>query len=86
MVRRALLVLLMVLGCLAPVSLLTRNDVGGTAFASERKECIVYVTRTGTKYHQGGCRYLRSSKIPMTKSKAVKAGYTPCKRCGGGDC
>jgi micrococcal nuclease len=42
---------------------------------------IVYVTRTGAKYHRGHCRYLRRSKIPMKLRDAVAAGYTPCKVC-----
>jgi hypothetical protein len=38
---------------------------------------IVYVTKTGTKYHLDGCRSLRQSKIPMKLSEAVKR-YGPC--------
>lgn len=41
----------------------------------------VYVTRTGSKYHRGGCRYLRQSKIAMSLAAAKAAGYTPCKVC-----
>ncbi len=41
----------------------------------------VYVTRTGDKYHRGSCRYLRQSKIAISKSEAKKQGYTPCKVC-----
>ena len=44
------------------------------------KEQIVYVTRTGAKYHTESCRYLRKSKIPMNLSDA-KASYDPCKVC-----
>jgi hypothetical protein len=28
-------------------------------------DTIVYVTRTGGKYHRAGCQYLRQSRIPM---------------------
>lgn len=42
---------------------------------------IVYVTRTGHKYHRDGCRYLRKSKIPMTLKEAKEAGYEPCSVC-----
>jgi len=52
----------------------------------ERKECIVYITRTGAKYHQEGCRYLRRSRIPITLSRARRAGYAPCLICGGSSC
>lgn len=47
------------------------------------KECTVYVTRTGAKYHQRSCSYLRNSRRAMSRSEAITAGYTPCKRCGG---
>lgn len=40
----------------------------------------VYITRTGTKYHRGSCRYLRYSKIPISLEKA-KQGYSPCSVC-----
>jgi hypothetical protein len=40
----------------------------------------VYVTRTGSKYHRGDCRYLHSSKIE-TKLTDAKANYTPCSVC-----
>ena len=40
----------------------------------------VYVTRTGTKYHVLGCRYLRQSKIAMELSEARKR-FDPCSVC-----
>ena len=42
----------------------------------------VYITRTGAKYHEGYCRYLKSSKIPIELYDAKARGYTPCKVCG----
>jgi hypothetical protein len=47
----------------------------------EPKAQTVYVTRTGKRYHREGCRYLASSKIPMTLKDAKAQGYTPCKVC-----
>jgi competence protein ComEC len=44
-------------------------------------DITVYVTKTGTKYHQDGCRYLSSSKIPIKFSDAKAKGYTPCSVC-----
>ena len=41
----------------------------------------VYITRTGGKYHRGSCRYLRKSKIPISKKSARSRGYDPCKVC-----
>ena len=43
-------------------------------------EIIVYVTRTGAKYHVDGCQYLRSSQIPITLEEA-KLSYDPCSKC-----
>jgi len=40
----------------------------------------VYVTRTGTKYHRAGCRYLARSQIPMSLKEAA-ARYGPCSVC-----
>ncbi len=41
----------------------------------------VYITRTGKKYHGGGCRYLRKSKIPIRLDDAKARGYGPCFGC-----
>lgn len=48
---------------------------------ADKKTETVYVTRTGKKYHKDGCRYLASSKIPMSLKDAQAKGYTPCKVC-----
>jgi hypothetical protein len=53
---------------------------------AQRQECVVYVTRTGTRYHVSGCRYLRQSRIPVSKKDAEARGYTPCRVCGGSRC
>ncbi len=52
----------------------------------QTKECTVYVTRTGAKYHMSDCYHLRKSRRPMARSEAIAAGYTPCKHCGGSRC
>jgi hypothetical protein len=59
------------------------NRLPEATFVTQRKkvEQTVYITRTGERYHRGGCRYLRQSKIPMKKSEAIASGYTPCKVC-----
>lgn len=48
---------------------------------SQQKTVTVYVTQTGSKYHNAGCTYLRGSKIPISLG-AAKARYSPCSRCG----
>lgn len=51
-------------------------------FEDSREERVrtVYVTRTGTKYHLEGCRYLRKSRIPLPVTEAQES-YQPCKVC-----
>ena len=44
-------------------------------------EKIVYITKTGKKYHRLGCRYLRKSCIPISLIEAKRRSYTPCKVC-----
>ena len=48
---------------------------------SSNGDLIVYVTKTGTKYHLEGCSSLRSSKIPTTLQEAVSRGMGPCSIC-----
>ena len=45
--------------------------------------CYVHITKTGSKYHSAGCRYLSESDIRICRDDAIKAGYTACKVCGG---
>lgn len=42
-----------------------------------------YITKTGSKYHRGGCRYLSKSAIEITRSEAEARGYGPCSVCIG---
>jgi micrococcal nuclease len=46
---------------------------------SANPEQVVYVTRTGTKYHRDGCSFLARSKIPV----AIKdvGSHEPCSVC-----
>ena len=42
---------------------------------------IVYITKSGQKYHRAGCRYLAKSAIPIERADAIARGYTPCNVC-----
>ncbi len=42
---------------------------------------IVYITRTGAKYHREGCHHLRHSHIPLTLTEARRRGYSACSVC-----
>lgn len=61
----------------APVS---EAPVTDTA-EEEPVEVVVYVTKTGEKYHSDGCQYLRKSQIPISLDDAKASGYTPCSKC-----
>ena len=83
--RLVLLAALLCAGLLLPVSG-GRLAPAAQTFTAETKDCVVYVTRTGDRYHRYGCRYLRRSKIATTRERAIASGYTPCRVCGGSDC
>jgi hypothetical protein len=43
-------------------------------------DVIVYVMKSGTKYHRAGCSSLRRSAIPMPLQEAA-AKHNPCTVC-----
>jgi hypothetical protein len=47
-------------------------------------QTIVYITKTGEKYHKETCRYLSKSSISIELAKAKENGYTACSVCSGG--
>lgn len=56
---------------IALVALVQGHDAG---------DSIVYVTKTGAKYHRDGCSSLSRSRIPIKLSVAA-ATYGACKNC-----
>lgn len=42
---------------------------------------IVYITKSGTKYHRQNCVHLSKSKIPISLEQALQQGLEPCKEC-----
>jgi micrococcal nuclease len=42
---------------------------------------VVYVGKTGTKYHRFDCRTLRGTKREISLADAARAGYEPCRVC-----
>ncbi len=65
---------------------------GGTAVSGGSKpsglfsqppkaDAMVYVTRTGTRYHRGSCSLLKDSAVPISVEEARKRGLTPCAIC-----
>ncbi len=51
------------------------------AEAAEEDVVTVYATKSGTKFHASGCKYLVKSSIPMSRSEAVGEGLSPCSVC-----
>ena len=44
-------------------------------------EKIVYIAKTGKKYHLENCRTLRGEKEAIDLNEAIKNGYEVCKVC-----
>lgn len=44
-------------------------------------EMIVYVTRSGKKYHNADCSHLTDSAMPISLEQALAEGKTPCSYC-----
>ena len=57
------------------------NSTSNSTTMQNKNSTIVYVTKTGEKYHKSRCSYLRNSKIQINLSDAKSQGYTPCSRC-----
>lgn len=57
------------------------NNSSQASESSAYGDTIVYVTKSGTKYHRRSCGYLFESKKSITLKKAVEHGYSPCSRC-----
>ena len=58
-----------------------KKDVQQTPSSKDNKTNLVYVTKSGKKYHQPGCSYLRGGGTSMKLSDAQSKGYTPCSKC-----
>ena len=58
-----------------------RIDINDKSQNNSQDDPIVYITKTGSKYHKAGCRYLSQSCIPIKRSVAIAQGYTPCSVC-----
>ena len=73
--------LLLLITALLLAAFVTSVVVAQTATKAKPKSDTVYITDTGTKFHRSGCRSLKKSKTAISRSDAVKQGYTACKVC-----
>jgi hypothetical protein len=49
--------------------------------AEVNESTVVYVGKTGSRYHLKGCRYLKGAGKEITIGEAMKKGYAPCNVC-----
>ena len=52
-----------------------------TQYSESVPDEIVYITSSGSCYHNKYCRYLWKSCIPIKKKDAISRGYHSCSRC-----
>ncbi len=56
------------------------NSANAIPTTCQPQSAVVYVTKTGKKYHRSGCKHLKSI-IPIEIDEARRLGYEPCKTC-----
>jgi competence protein ComEC len=47
------------------------GPVNAKSAYSDQKEEVVYITKTGKKYHRAGCRYLKHSHLKVSKEETI---------------
>lgn len=77
---KKLLLFLLILSFSLTPTFPAHRDLEHIAYVHPVQE-VVYVTKSGSKYHKGTCHYLKKSKIKTTKTEAKNAGYSPCSVC-----
>ncbi|MBL0741457.1 hypothetical protein [Chryseolinea lacunae] len=48
---------------------------------AQSNQDVVYITRTGEKYHREACQYLKRSSFEIERTDAIERGYSPCSVC-----
>ncbi|OQA02552.1 MAG: hypothetical protein BWY69_01017 [Planctomycetes bacterium ADurb.Bin401] len=67
-------------GIWAAPAVITATISDSNIVPANTDKTIVYVTKSGTKYHRQGCRFLSKSSIPL-ELKEAKNKYSPCRVC-----
>lgn len=52
-----------------------------SVYNDDYSDTTVYITDTGTKYHNSGCRFLKDSQYAISLDEAIAQGYEPCQVC-----
>ncbi|WP_156876086.1 thermonuclease family protein [Clostridium kluyveri] len=59
----------------------TQQSTVQQSASSDNQGTTVYITPTGHKYHNAGCRTIKNSSTAVFLSEAKAEGYEPCKVC-----
>ena len=59
----------------------TEAKITTSKVTTQHKEICVYITKTGSKYHEYYCGCLWNSCIEILLQDTIIEGYTPCNRC-----
>lgn len=51
------------------------------AAQAQKPDTKVWITKSGSKYHRAGCRYLKKSRIEITLEAAKAKHLQPCSVC-----
>lgn len=62
-------------------SVSSAKDTDTSWYKSSMASKIVYVTKSGEKFHKKGCSHLTESAKQITIKEAKDKGYQPCKTC-----
>ena len=59
----------------------TEYTTENTVKTTEVNSSIVYIGKTGNKYHRANCSTLKGKGTPISLSDAIAKNKTPCKKC-----
>jgi len=62
-------------------SIYKANDRPGASESSNKVSALVFVTNTGSKYHEADCFHLRKSRRELLQDEAELQGYEACAHC-----
>jgi micrococcal nuclease len=57
------------------------NPINSSVSNTQSNEQLVFVTKSGTKYHKQNCSYLKSNGGSFDIKQAEMSGYGPCSKC-----
>ena len=80
MKRKLLALLLALVLCVSNFTACGSSDAADTT-QEEKIEDTVYITNTGTKYHEEVCQYLCQSCKAIDRDEEIDEGYTACSKC-----